>query len=112
MYNLVNDLRYRLKNNKSMKRCIGYGHLGDSNLHLNITSSKYDKELFNLLEPFIYEWTKLNNGSISAEHGIGTKKRDFIYYSKSFESIRIMKQIKSQMDPNLILNPYKVIPQF
>ena len=114
-YDLVIDLRKRL-NESSVKnvykRCTAHGHVGDSNLHLNVTSATYDDTLFNVLEPFIYEWTKQNNGSISAEHGLGLKKRDYIYYSKSAESVELMKKIKLTFDPKSILNPYKTLPQF
>lgn len=51
-------------------RCIGYGHVGDGNMHLNITTKEYDDEVMKLIEPFLYEWTSRHNGSISAEHGI------------------------------------------
>jgi D-2-hydroxyglutarate dehydrogenase len=114
MYDLVIDMRKRLNdhNQKLFTRCIGYGHCGDSNLHLNITSPVYDKHLFSLLEPYIYEWTQENNGSISAEHGLGLKKRNYIYYSKSVESVKLMQKFKKLLDPNLILNPYKTLPPF
>ena len=79
---------------------------------MNVTSTKYDPKLFRLLEPFVYEWTKQNNGSVSAEHGLGLYKRDYIYYSKSAELVETMKKIKNQMDPKSILNPYKTLPQF
>lgn len=77
MYDLVRDIRKRFRDNnaeKDLKRCVGYGHLGDGNLHLNVTSSVYNERLFNLIEPFIYEWTRQHNGSVSAEHGLGLKK--------------------------------------
>ena len=50
-------------------------------------------------------------GSISAEHGLGFKKSGFIYYSKTKEAVNIMKDIKSMLDPQGILNPYKTLPQ-
>jgi D-2-hydroxyglutarate dehydrogenase len=114
MFDLVLDLRKRLNENaavrKSVKHCIGYGHLGDGNLHLNVTSNNYDETLFQMLEPFIFEWTKKYNGSVSAEHGLGLKKRNYIHYSKSKESVEYMKKFKHLLDPKLILNPYKTIP--
>jgi D-2-hydroxyglutarate dehydrogenase len=113
-YDLVIDLRKRLNDSKAKnvyKTVTGYGHVGDGNLHINITSEKYDDNLFNLLEPYIFEWTKQNQGSISAEHGLGLKKRDYIYYSKSRESVDLMKSLKMILDPKMILNPYKTLPQ-
>jgi len=50
------------------------------------------------------------NGSISAEHGIGFLKTKYLKYSKEPEALLLMKQIKTLIDPNGILNPYKVLP--
>ena len=50
-------------------RCVGYGHIGDGNMHLNITSKHYDQEVMDKIEPYLYQWTNENKGSISAEHG-------------------------------------------
>ena len=55
-------------------RCIGYGHVGDGNLHLNMTTQVYDRQVLDLIEPFVYELTKKCNGSISAEHGEWSEK--------------------------------------
>ena len=38
-------------------RCVGYGHVGDGNLHLNITTPRYSQEVMGLIEPFLYDWT-------------------------------------------------------
>ena len=112
MYNLVIDVRKRLIDEGAMKRCIGYGHIGDSNLHLNLTSHKFEPKLFDLIEPFVFEWTRDNYGSVSAEHGLGLKKRDYIYYTKPYEAVQQMKKIKHLFDPKAILNPYKTLPSF
>ncbi|CAA6658929.1 unnamed protein product [Spirodela intermedia] len=89
---------------------LGYGHLGDSNLHLNISTATYDEDIFAKIEPFVYEWTAKNKGSISAEHGLGLMKADKIYYSKTPEAVNLMASIKRLLDPKGILNPYKVLP--
>lgn len=49
-------------------------------------------------------------GSVSAEHGLGFQKAEFISYSKSPEMIKAMRLIKNAFDPNGIMNPYKVLP--
>ncbi|XP_055606108.1 D-2-hydroxyglutarate dehydrogenase, mitochondrial-like [Uranotaenia lowii] len=89
----------------------GYGHVGDSNLHLNVTCPKFSPELYKLLEPFVYEYTSNVRGSVSAEHGIGFLKTKYLKYSKRPEALAVMAQMKQMMDPNGILNPYKVLPQ-
>jgi len=107
MYDLAAEMRKRLG---SKAQTIAYGHVGDSNLHLNIVSPKYDSQVHDLIEPFVYEWTSKQGGSISAEHGLGLMKRDCLHYSKSEKAINYMRFIKKAFDPHLILNPYKVIP--
>lgn len=79
-------------------------------MHLNITAKSHSDALLSALEPFVYEWTSKHSGSISAEHGLGFKKRDHIYYSKSIVAVRVMQQLKHMLDPKGIMNPYKTIP--
>lgn len=63
----VEDMRERLGD--KVIRCVGYGHVGDGNLHLNFTTKEYDPEVMKMIEPFVYEWTSKYSGSVSAEHG-------------------------------------------
>ncbi|KAM7516188.1 hypothetical protein LguiA_005771 [Lonicera macranthoides] len=107
MYDLVEEMRIRLG---SVADVVGFGHLGDGNLHLNISAPQYDDAILAQIEPFVYEWTSKHHGSISAEHGLGLMKADKIHYSKSTEAVQLMTSIKKLLDPNGILNPYKVLP--
>lgn len=88
--------------------CCGFGHLGDSNLHVHILSDEYTEEVHARIEPFIYEYTAKLRGSFSAEHGIGVMKRKNLKSFKQNEALDLMKQLKMVMDPNGILNPYKI----
>ncbi|NXJ70793.1 D2HDH protein, partial [Rostratula benghalensis] len=108
LYDLVGDTRARL--GRRAKNVVGYGHLGDGNLHLNITAESYSHSLLDAIEPFVYEWTARHNGSISAEHGLGFKKKQFIQYSKPSEAVLLMQRFKAMLDPKGILNPYKMLP--
>lgn len=109
-YNIVPELQNKLKGT-SADLVTGYGHIGDGNLHLNITSKEHDENLVrDVIEPFVFKWVSNKQGSISAEHGIGFKKTEFLHYSKSQEAINLMKQLKKLLDPSGILNPYKVLP--
>ncbi|KAI9822601.1 MAG: hypothetical protein M1827_000320 [Pycnora praestabilis] len=117
LYQLVEETRDRL--NKAgltgedekhpVVEVVGYGHMGDANLHLNIATRRFDKAIEKELEPFVYEWIAKRNGSISAEHGLGIQKKPYIGYSRSETMIRLMKQVKNLYDPNGIMNPYKYI---
>ncbi|KAI0651746.1 FAD-binding domain-containing protein [Trametes meyenii] len=94
----------------AVKHVVGYGHVGDGNLHLNVVAADYTPEIEAALEPFIYELVASYKGSISAEHGIGLMKTHALQYSKSPTSIEWMKKIKALFDPHGIMNPGKVLP--
>ncbi|XP_041827126.1 D-2-hydroxyglutarate dehydrogenase, mitochondrial isoform X3 [Melanotaenia boesemani] len=108
IYQLVTDMRQHLGNRA--KSVVGYGHVGDGNLHLNITTPAKDPAVLAAIEPFVFEWTANFQGSISAEHGLGLKKRNYIYYSKPSQAVALMGNIKAMLDPKGILNPYKTLP--
>ena len=91
----------------SIRHIVGFGHMGDGNVHLNIMTNKRTFELESLISEFVYETTRDMNGSISAEHGLGLQKANHMHYSKSLESIEWMKKMKNLFDPNGIMNPYK-----
>lgn len=106
-YQLVEDCRERLlelglmgDNNSSPVRLVtGYGHIGDSNIHLNVSVREYNKEIEKALEPWVYEWIQKHKGSISAEHGVGLAKKDYIKYSQNNTMVQLMKEIKGLYDP-------------
>ncbi|KAL1491329.1 hypothetical protein ABEB36_011940 [Hypothenemus hampei] len=109
-YSLVPVMQERLSGLKDVIRVSGYGHLGDGNIHFQVSCREFSQEILQKIEPFVYEYTSKLRGSISAEHGIGFRKPKYVHYSKSPESIVIMKQLKTLFDPKGILNPYKVLP--
>lgn len=100
---------------KEAIRTVGYGHIGDGNLHLNVSIPGHeDKDLQDRLqgtiEPFVMDFVRKARGSVSAEHGVGMQKASFLEYSKSKPMIDYMKRIKNVFDPEGIMNPYKVLP--
>ncbi|EIN13495.1 FAD-binding domain-containing protein [Punctularia strigosozonata HHB-11173 SS5] len=102
-----------LLHDKAVRHVIGYGHVGDGNLHLNVVADAYSPEIEAALEPFIYELVGKSlssfKGSISAEHGIGRHKTQHLHYSKSEASIEWMKKVKTLFDPKGIMNRGKVV---
>ncbi|XP_012265248.2 D-2-hydroxyglutarate dehydrogenase, mitochondrial [Athalia rosae] len=108
-YQTVEALRKHLTDPR-IKRVSGYGHIGDGNLHVQVTTSEYIEEVAQQIEPFIFEYVSNLKGSVSAEHGIGFKKTKFLHLSKNPSAIKLMYELKQLMDPNGILNPYKVLP--
>ncbi|KAL4782791.1 hypothetical protein BJX76DRAFT_368888 [Aspergillus varians] len=107
LYQLVDDCRERLTklglvgddDSFPVRAVVGYGHMGDSNLHLNIAVRQYSKEVEKAIEPWVYEWIQKRNGSISAEHGLGVAKKEFIGYSQNDTNLKLMKQLKDLYDP-------------
>ncbi|THU91766.1 FAD-binding domain-containing protein [Dendrothele bispora CBS 962.96] len=98
-----------LLNEDAVKHVLGYGHVGDGNLHLNIVAKAYTPEIQAALEPFVYEIVASHRGSVSAEHGIGAMKTHALPYSKTEVSIALMRKIKELFDPRGIMNPGKVL---
>jgi len=94
-------------------RCVIFGHIGDGNIHFNISQpTKVKKEDFlkneKNLRKKIVELTMNLDGSFSAEHGIGvTRKAELKKYKK--DELNIMKSIKKSIDDKNILNPGKII---
>ena len=91
-----------------------YGHIGDGNLHLNILkpdalSVEEFMQLGHHMSPRIFELVQARRGSISAEHGVGLLKRDFLDYTRSATEIELMRGIKATFDPHGILNPGKLL---
>lgn len=91
-----------------------FGHIGDGNLHINIMkpdalgkddflakTHDADRDMFALVQR--------HRGSISAEHGIGLLKRDFLAYTRSPAELSLMKTIKAALDPEGLLNPGKIL---
>ncbi|UCJ17845.1 FAD-binding oxidoreductase [Pseudomonas sp. MM211] len=90
-----------------------YGHIGDGNLHLNILKpDALSKEDFfakcATVNKWVFETVEKYNGSISAEHGVGMTKRDYLEYSRSPAEIGYMRAVKAVFDPNGIMNPGKI----
>jgi len=105
--------RYVAKSYPDFEVC-WYGHIGDGNLHLNILKPEHmSVEDFmahgHAMSPNIFALVKARNGSISAEHGVGLLKKDFLDYSRSEAEIDLMRGIKNLFDPHQILNPGKLL---
>jgi FAD/FMN-containing dehydrogenase len=95
-------------------RPVPFGHLGDGNIHFNLSAPKEGDE-----SAFLARWDEASRavhdmvhdfgGSISAEHGLGVMKRDEIARYKSATELDVMRALKRTLDPNNILNPGKVL---
>lgn len=95
-------------------RPLPFGHLGDGNIHFNISQPKgMEEPAFMARAPeihaVVYGVVAELGGSIAAEHGIGRYKRDLLAAVKSDVELEMMRRIKRVFDPNNILSPGRVI---
>jgi FAD/FMN-containing dehydrogenase len=96
-------------------RMVTYGHVGDGNLHFNVSEPPGgDRAAFlaqeHAIQSSVYTLVKRYGGSISAEHGIGRLKRGDLARFKNQVDLAVMRAIKHALDPNGIMNPGKVLP--
>jgi D-lactate dehydrogenase (cytochrome) len=95
-------------------RPVPFGHLGDGNIHFNLTQPRdADKAAYLArwedLSRIVHDIVAKHGGSISAEHGLGIMKSNEIKRYKSEVELEMMKGIKLALDPLGIMNPGKVI---
>eukprot|EP01037_Dinobryon_pediforme_P010629 gene10629-10700_t len=86
-----------------------YGHIADGNMHIiaNVPGAKEQPAA--QIDAIVYRLVRQHNGTVSAEHGIGLKKKPYLPYSRSPEELALMQKIKAALDPANLLNPGKVI---
>jgi D-lactate dehydrogenase (cytochrome) len=95
-------------------RMVTFGHLGDGNLHYNVSPPEGESP-----DAFIAEQANINRvvhdsvhrfgGSISAEHGLGALKRDEVLAYKSEVEMKLMRTLKQALDPLNLMNPGKIL---
>lgn len=91
-----------------------FGHLGDGNLHYNVApGTAYTEEELLELQPqihhVVHDRVHAYQGSISAEHGVGQLKRDYLPHYKDPVELALMRRIKQALDPDGLMNPGKVL---
>ena len=87
-----------------------YGHLGDGNLHIVVQEPDWPSTSAAEVQQVVYGVTGEMNGSVSAEHGIGTKKLSVLALSRTPAELAAMRAVKAALDPLNILNPGKLLP--
>ena len=95
-------------------RMVTFGHLGDGNLHYNVSAPEgVDPDVFvgntAVINRMVHDGVARFGGSISAEHGLGQLKRDEIQRYKSPLELELMRKLKRALDPHGIMNPGKVL---
>ena len=96
-------------------RLVDFGHLGDGNLHYNVqappgvAAADFLRDCETAVNTLVYDAVGARGGSISAEHGIGTLKRDELVKRKSPVALQMMRAIKQALDPAGRMNPGRVL---
>ena len=112
----LRELDALVEKNYPQFHVLWFGHIGDGNLHMNVLKpSDWSVEDFhsacNSLSPKVFELVKAHGGSLSAEHGVGLLKRDYLPMIRSAAELKIMHSIKQAFDPDGILNPGKLLAE-
>jgi len=106
---VIDKISKELKDCEGVKTIYPFGHVADGNIHFIIGKDSDNDDLKSKINDIIYNNTKLVDGSISAEHGIGLDKKKYLIKSRSEDEIELMRLIKKSIDPKNILNPGRVI---
>jgi FAD/FMN-containing dehydrogenase len=86
-----------------------YGHIADGNMHIVANVPGAAEQPFEAIDRVVYRLVQRHGGTISAEHGIGLKKKPYLELSRTPEELALMRVIKRAMDPANLLNPGKVL---
>ncbi len=96
-------------------RLVNFGHLGDGNLHYNVQcpvgvdSAAFLQAHEHKVNTLVFDAVVRHGGSISAEHGVGSLKRDTLPHYKDPTALQMMRAVKAALDPQGILNPGRVL---
>ncbi|MBU9563340.1 FAD-binding oxidoreductase [Burkholderia multivorans] len=89
--------------------CLFFGHVGDGNVHIGVSLAATTDADADEIDRRVYAIVREMGGSVSAEHGIGVLKRDYLAHTRSDAEIALMRTLKAALDPGGILNPGKVL---
>jgi FAD/FMN-containing dehydrogenase len=101
------ECRARLSDRWRDVQSLFFGHVADSNLHIGVKLEPGRIEA-KAVKDIVYGCVGAFRGSVSAEHGIGVEKREYLHHSRSEEEIALMRKIKAALDPAGLMNPGKV----
>ncbi len=109
MEDYVKKVKYQLARLLPQSKVYVLGHVGDGNLHFFVQAGTEADNSRHLSDRAIYEPLREYKGSISAEHGIGLEKKQWLSQTRSSAEIALMRLLKNTLDPYKILNPGIVV---
>ena len=105
----IDRISEELREIEEVEQIFTFGHVADGNIHYVIGKSNDSPELKKRIDDVVYRPIKSLGGSVSAEHGIGLHKKDYLKLCRSEEEIALMHSLKKMMDPKNIMNRNKVL---
>jgi FAD/FMN-containing dehydrogenase len=108
MESYVSEVQRALSAKWPESKLMIFGHMGDGNLHFIAGVGDGTNEVRHEVEHIIYGPLTARGGSVSAEHGIGLEKREYLSFSRNAAEISLMQMLKRTLDPKNILNPGKI----
>jgi FAD/FMN-containing dehydrogenase len=106
LFSLLNKI-----NKKYDTKSIVYGHAGNGNIHIRLISNRKKNSMIKNIAIQFFEEIIRMGGTITAEHGDGLARSEFVKLQYGVKNYQIFKEIKKLFDPNNILNPGKIITQ-
>ena len=106
LFSLLNKI-----NKKYDTKSIVYGHAGNGNIHIRLISNRKKNSMIKNIAIQFFEEVIRMGGTITAEHGDGLARSEFVKLQYGVKNYQIFKEIKKLFDPNNILNPGKIITQ-
>lgn len=102
-------VRANLERDWGQLQALFFGHVADGNLHVVVCKVPQDHDSLMKIEAAVYDVVRDYGGSVSAEHGIGLLKKDWLAYSRNPAEIALMRSLKHTLDPKGLLNPGKML---
>jgi glycolate oxidase len=91
-----------------------FGHAGDGNLHPDLVLDRGDprgEAITKAVQADLYRAALDLGGTVTGEHGIGSARREWLEEQRGPEAVRVMRAIKTALDPQGLLNPGRVLPE-
>lgn len=104
----VDEVRSRVTSRWSGGQLFTLGHVADGNLHFFLCPGE-PGDNHDIADACVYEPLQQYGGSVSAEHGIGIDKRNWLPHCRSDADLALMRTLKRSLDPKNILNPGRIL---
>ncbi|GAG23036.1 unnamed protein product, partial [marine sediment metagenome] len=104
--------KIKMISEKHRIRAMTFGHAGDGNVHVLLFKGELADDVWEknieLAQKQLYKETVHLGGKITAEHGIGLLRKNYLTMNLGSNQVEVLKQLKRAFDPNSILNPGKI----